>query len=560
MMPAARLSGSKHLGEILLRKGLVDRADLDAALERQRGDGRRIGDILVAEGKCSPEAVADALAEQVRVPRAPEGFWEQPPAAGFPVDLALQHKVFPLSVEGGRVRVAIADPLDLAALDGIRYATDLDAVPEVATPAEIERALRRWYGAAVDAGQLDGLSEPDEDAEEDSAEGPAAQAAVEIIRGALAEGASDIHIEPHRTASVVRYRVDGVLREAMRLPRNLHNALASRIKVMAGLDIANRLLPQDGSIRVKNPHEVDLRVSTLPTTLGEAVVLRVLDKSRAAPRLEALGYSGENLSRIRRAIGMPYGLVLVTGPTGSGKTTTLYAALSEVVSPLINIITVEDPPEYELEGVRQVAVNARAGLTFAVALRSILRQDPDVVMVGEIRDPETAKIAVQAALTGHLVLSTLHTNDAASAPARLVDMGVEPYLVASCLLCVVAQRLVRTVCRECAESYEPPPDSPVWGFLNGGAASENGVRSLRRGKGCPVCGRTGYRGRTSVAEVMVATRTLRELIRQSSDADTVKDQAVKEGMIPLLEDAKRKALNGVITPEEAMRVAASAED
>lgn len=555
MIVAAANNRSLRLGEILLRRGAVRRADLEAALEEQRDSGRRIGDILVSKGKCVPEAVADALAEQAGVPRAPEGFWEHPPAADFPADLALKHKMFPLSAEGGRVRVATAEPLDLAAFDEVRYATGMEVLPEVATPAEIERALRRWYGTGTDAELLSvDWGEPEE-GEEDSAEGPAARAAVEIIRGALEEGASDVHIEPHRTATVIRYRVDGLLREVMRLPRGIHRALASRIKVMAGLDIANRLLPQDGSIKVREPREVDLRVSTLPTTLGEAVVLRVLDRSRAAPKLEALGYSGENLARIKKAINMPYGLVLVTGPTGSGKTTTLYAALSEVVSPLINVITVEDPPEYELEGVRQVAVNPKAGLTFATALRAILRQDPDVIMVGEIRDPETAKIAVQSALTGHLVLSTLHTNDATSAPARLVDMGVEPYLVASCLLCVVAQRLVRTVCPDCVENYTPPPESPVWGFLNSATTP-----SLRRGRGCPACGRTGFRGRTAVAEVMAASRGIRELIRQNADADRIKDLAVAEGMVPLVQDARAKALAGITTPEEAMRVAASAEE
>jgi len=557
LIAAATTGRNLRLGEILLRRGAVRRADLETALEEQRTSGRRLGDILVSKGKCAPEAVADALAEQMGVPRAPEGFWERPPAADFPADLALKHKVFPLSAEGGKVRVATSDPLDLAAFDEVRYATGMEVLPEVATPAEVERALRRWYGTGADAEVLSvDWSEPEE-GEEDSAEGPAARAAVEIIKGALEEGASDIHIEPHRTATVVRYRVDGLLREVMRLPRGIHRALVSRIKVMAGLDIANRFLPQDGSIKVKEPREVDFRVSTLPTTLGEVAVLRVLDRSRAAPKLEALGYSGENLARIRKAASMPYGLVLVTGPTGSGKTTTLYAVLSEVVSPFINVITVEDPPEYELENVRQVAVNPRAGLTFAAALRAILRQDPDVIMVGEIRDPETAKIAVQSALTGHLVLSTLHTNDAASAPTRLVDMGVEPYLVASCLLCVVAQRLVRTICPNCAESYTPPSESPVWGFLNGGGPASF---SLRRGKGCPACGRTGFRGRTAVAEVMIVTRRIRELIRRGADSDAVRDTAVEEGMVPLVQDARQKALAGITTPEEAMRVAASAEE
>lgn len=551
-------SNYARLGEILLRSGAVSRDQLERALQIQKKTGKKLGEVLVSSGICAPEAVAAALAEQTGLRRAPDGFWDRPPAPGVSEEMALRYRIFPLRAEKGRIYIATSDPLDFAALDEVRYATGFEVVPEVATPAEIERALRRWYGPgggdmAVDIGW------EDSDAAEDDAEGPAVRAAVEIINGALAEGASDIHIEPKKDYAVVRYRVDGVLREVMTLPKKMHPAVVSRLKVMAGLDIADRRLPQDGRIRVREPREVDLRVSTLPTTMGEAVVMRVLDRSRTVPKLEALGYSGENLAKIRKAINMPYGLVLVTGPTGSGKTTTLYAALSEVVSPLINVITVEDPPEYELEGVRQVAVNVKAGLTFATALRAILRQDPDVVMVGEIRDPETAKIAVQAALTGHLVLSTLHTNDAASAPARLVDMGVEPYLVASCLLCVVAQRLVRMVCQECAEPYEPPSDSPVWGFLNGRATAENDVRSLRRGRGCPACGRTGYRGRTSVAEVMVATRTLRELIRQSADADRVKDQAVSEGMVPLLEDARRKALAGITTPEEAMRVAASTD-
>lgn len=550
-------SRQARLGEILVRDGAVSREQLEAALQMQKKTGRKIGELLVSSGACSPEALAKAVAEQMGLERAPEGFWERPPAGSVPEEMALRHRLFPLRDEKGRLYVATADPLDLAALDEVRYATGREIVPEVATPAEVERALRRWYGLGDGGEALEAAGDwEDEDAAEDSAEGPAVRAAVEVINGAIAEGASDIHIEPRKDGSVVRYRIDGVLREVMRLPKKMHPAVVSRLKVMAGLDIADRRLPQDGRIRVREPREVDLRVSTLPTTAGEAVVMRLLDRSRTVPKLEALGYSGENLEKIRKAINMPYGMVLVTGPTGSGKSTTLYAALSEIVSPLINVITVEDPPEYELAGVRQVAVNVKAGLTFAVALRAILRQDPDVVMVGEIRDPETARIAVQAAMTGHLVLSTLHTNDAASAPARLIDMGVEPYLVASCLLCVVAQRLVRTVCRECAETYEPPPESPVWGFVNGAARA---APSLKRGRGCPACGRTGYRGRVAVAEVMVASRALRELIRQNADADRVRDLAVAEGMVLLADDARDKAIAGLTTPEEAMRVAASAD-
>ncbi|MGB9887075.1 MAG: GspE/PulE family protein [Moorellales bacterium] len=543
-----------RLGEILVRKGVLSPERLREALEIQRKSGKKLGEVLAEVGFCSPETVADALAEQAGASRAPEGFWEQPPAPEVPPELALRLGVFPMRVEGGRVVVAGADPLDVAAADALRYTLGLEAEIQTATPQEVERALRRWYGAQVSA-----LQEPEEEEEpaQDSAEGPAARAVSEIIAGALAEGASDVHVEPRRDCVLVRYRMDGMLREVMRLPRGLHAPLVSRIKVLSGMDIADRRVPQDGRIRVREPREADVRVSTLPTVLGEAAVLRILDRARTVPRLEALGYSGEALARIRRAAARPYGMILVTGPTGSGKTTTLYAVLAEVAAPHINVIAVEDPPEYELPGVRQVAVNPKAGLTFATALRAILRQDPDVVMVGEIRDSETARIAVQAALTGHLVLSTLHTNDAASAPARLVDMGAEPYLVASCLLVVVAQRLARTVCPRCAEEYVPEPDSPAWGFLNGG--EPRGMR-LKRGRGCPECGRTGYRGRTAVAEAMAVSRGIRDLIRRGADADRIRDLAVAEGMVPLAEDARKKALEGITTPEEAMRVAASAED
>ncbi|MDI6604226.1 MAG: ATPase, T2SS/T4P/T4SS family [Thermoanaerobacteraceae bacterium] len=546
--------GHVYIGKILIENGVINSQQLEEALKIQKETGRKLGDILISIGACSQEAIADALAVQMGLNRAPEGFWENPPDPSVKGGIARKYKFFPLKLENGKLHVAISDPLNITTIDESRYVTGYKIIPEIATQTEVDRALRRWYGISSDESL--GIEEAfdDEDAEEDNAEGPTVRAVIDIINGALSERASDIHIEPRKDATLVRYRIDGALRDIMRMPKKMHYSIVSRIKVMAGLDIADRRVPQDGRIKLREPHEIDLRVSTLPTTLGEAVVLRILDKSRVLPKLEVLGYEGEDLSRIRRAIGMPYGLVLLTGPTGSGKTTTLYAALSEVVTPSINVITVEDPPEYELEGIRQVAVNVKADLTFATALRSILRQDPDVVMIGEIRDSETAKIAVQAAMTGHLVLSTLHTNDVASAPARLVDMGVEPYLVASCLLCVVAQRLVRRVCHECAEPYQPPADSPVWGFLN-----TNGTPSisLKHGRGCPSCGRTGYRGRIAIVEVMTASRGIRELIRQNSTADKIRDLAVSEGMTTLLENARSKALEGITTPEEAMRVASS---
>lgn len=482
--------------------------------------------------------------------RAKDGFWEDPPCREVPEELALRHRVFPLEAAGGKVRVATADPYDARAADEIRYATGLVVVPELASAEDVEKALRRWYPVSADEIPA-GVEAP----EEEDAEGPAARLVDEVIARAFADGASDIHVEPGKEKTTVRFRIDGVLRDVLEIPRRAHATLVSRIKVMAGIDIAERRLPQDGRIRVKRPREADLRVSTLPAVFGEAVVLRVLDKTKTVPKLEALGYTGENLKRIRRAAQAPYGLVLLTGPTGSGKTTTLYALLSEIVTREINVITVEDPPEYELSGVRQVAVNPKAGLTFAVALRSILRQDPDVVMIGEIRDQETAKIAVQAAMTGHLVLSTLHTNDAASAPARLIDMGAEPYLVASCLLCVASQRLVRLVCPFCAEDYAPPAESPVWAFF--GDSKKCG---FRRGKGCLRCGRTGYKGRTAAVETIFLDKAMRELVKRSASAEELKEAAAAGGTVFLADDAKEKAVAGLITPEEAMRVAASVQE
>ncbi|MEW5935209.1 MAG: GspE/PulE family protein, partial [Bacillota bacterium] len=425
-------------------------------------------------------------------------------------------------------------------------------VPEVSSPEEVARAIQRWYGApgVEEAARAAASFAPEEPEEEADPDAPVVRLVDGLIAQAVSEGASDLHLEPERGRTVVRLRVDGVLRDVMEVPRRLHPAVVTRVKVMGGLDIAERRVPQDGRIRLRDPRPVDLRVSVLPAVHGEAVVMRVLDTARVVPSLESLGYFPEDLAKLRKAVSAPYGMVLLTGPTGSGKTTTLYAALREVVSREKNVVTVEDPPEYEMAGVRQVAVNPKAGLTFASALRAILRQDPDVIMVGEIRDAETAKIAVQAAMTGHLVLSTLHTNDAASAPVRLADMGVEPYLVASCLLCVSAQRLVWAVCPSCGEEYELSPDAPERYAL--GLDSQPAY--LRRGRGCSVCGGSGYRGRTAVAEVMVVDRSVRELIRRGASADEIRDAALRAGMVGLREAAARKVLAGETTVVEVMRV------
>ncbi|MCL6478540.1 MAG: Flp pilus assembly complex ATPase component TadA [Peptococcaceae bacterium] len=537
-----------RLGELLIQKGLASIDDIIEALGQQKINRGKLGDILVKKGIVYPEDIVSVLAEQFGITKAPQGFWNNPPVGEVPVELVKKYRVFPVSVKDRVLRLVVSEPSNINATDEIRYQTGLEVVPELATVDDVERAIHKWYGTDVFADPEREESREDED----DAEGPAARMAQELIEAALLDNASDIHIEPHRNSCVVRYRVDGILRDVTVLSRSAYPQVLSRLKVMSGMDIAEKRLPQDGWIRLKKPREVDLRVSSLATVNGEKLLLRVLDKTKVVPRLENLGYEGRNLQIMKEILQMPHhGLILLTGPTGSGKTTTLYAAIAEIVSREINVITVEDPPEYEMELVNQVAVNKKAGLDFAAVLRAVLRQDPDVIMVGEIRDPETAQIAVRAALTGHLVLSTLHTNDAASAPVRLVDMGVEPYMLASTLLCVVSQRLVRVNCERCAESYVLQDNSPARAFIGDGA--------FTRGKGCVWCNETGYKGRTAVMEILRVTESMRELFRRNAPVDEIRRMALKEGMTPLFENAKNYALAGKTTPEEVMRVVALTE-
>jgi type IV pilus assembly protein PilB len=535
----------ESVASLVLSRGLATDEDLREAEALSRKARMGLVDALVSLRKISAEEAADLLAEHYGLERV-SGLESARPAAEVPAELARRHRVFPVKVEGGVLCAAMDDPANVEAVDALRLATGMNVVPLVCTPREMDAALKRWYG--------DGAPEEVSGAEEEPAEAavvdsPAVRLVREILEAALAEGASDVHVEPGRGRTRVRLRVDGRLRHHSEHPAALHGPVVSRLKVMAGLDITERRAPQDGRIRLSGPREADFRVSVLPTVRGEKVVLRVFDRMRKIPRLEELGYGGAALGVLRRALAAPSGMVLVTGPTGSGKTTTLYAALSEVLSGEVNAVTVEDPPEYELSDVCQVAVNPRAGLGFAAALRSILRQDPDIIMVGEIRDGETARVAVQAALTGHLVLSTLHTNDAASAPVRLVDMGAEPYLVASALLCVASQRLVRLVCPRCRETVPLDPDRPAFDFM----ASRDLPGVSARGRGCPRCGGTGYRGRTAIAEVMPVSRGVRELVRRKAAADEVRDLAVAEGMVPLAEEARRRAAAGEITADDALR-------
>ncbi|SHF42815.1 type IV pilus assembly protein PilB [Caldanaerobius fijiensis DSM 17918] len=527
----------REILNILIEKGIISKSDTEGLIDPEKE--------LIRAGKLTYEDIANATAEYYKLQRVYLAA-DAKPAVEIPAELAKKYNVFPVKIEQKKLYLAVADPSDINATDSVKIATGFDIVPVVATANEIERAVKKWYGREMPDVEVTN-EEPEEENSLDDPDSPAIRIVRDIIDGALAEGASDIHIEPHKEGTDVRYRIDGVLQNIIKYPKNVHSSIVSRIKVMARLNITERRVPQDGRIMIKQPREADLRVSTLPTVYGEKVVIRILDKEKKIPTPEALGYTGTALERISKAIRAPYGMILLTGPTGSGKTTTLYSVLSQVYSNDINIITVEDPPEYEFPGINQVPVNTKTGLDFATALRAILRQDPDVIMIGEIRDHETAKIAVQAAMTGHLVLSTLHTNDAASAPVRLSDMGVEPYLIASSLVCIAAQRLARKVCPYCAEEYTVDAGDSVGEILN-----LQGMK-VKKGKGCAHCNYTGCKGRTAITEVLYVDNEIRELIRTGAPAEEIRKQAVKNGMITLEQDAKNKVIQGIIPPEEAVK-------
>jgi len=528
----------REILDILIKKGIITKDDLEGLKDPEKE--------LLYLNKITYDNIADATAEYYKLQRVYLPL-DVKPVIEIPVDIAKKYNVFPYKIERNKLYLAMSDPADINATDSVKIATGLDVIPVVAAANEIERAVKRWIEREETDMDIEMSIEENEEEDLEAPDSPAIKIVRDIIEGALLEEASDIHIEPHKDRTEVRYRIDGVLQSISKYPKNMHFPIVSRIKVMARLNITERRIPQDGRIMLKRPKEADLRVSTMPTIHGEKVVIRILNKERKIATLEELGYSGISLERILKSIRSPYGMILLTGPTGSGKTTTLYSILSRVYSDDINIITVEDPPEYEFPGVNQVQINEKTGLTFATALRSILRQDPDIIMIGEIRDEETARIAVQAAMTGHLVLSTLHTNDASSAPTRLFDMGIEPYLVASSLVCVAAQRLARKVCPYCAEEYVLDDNDPVNEILNLHGAK------VKRGKGCPHCNYTGYKGRTAITEVLYVDSKIRELIRKNASEKEIREQAVKNGMITLKESAREKVIQGIISPEEAVR-------
>ncbi len=551
-----------QLGEILLAQGLITTDQLSKATQVHVATGKMLGRVLVDEGLLTESQLVKALAEQIGLPfiDLSEVMIDAAVIARIPGAMCREHHVLPVSLEDGRLILAMSDPGNVVAKDDIRTRTGLDVRVVVATRADIEAAIVRFYRADSD---LDDLTTAIDVEQEDDAltgvrevvdDAPIVKFVNLLITQGIQDAASDIHLEPNEHDLLVRFRIDGVLHEMMHSPRAIHSGVVSRLKIMAEMNIAERRVPQDGRLSV-NAHgkKVDLRIATLPTVWGEKVVMRILDNSTAQLDLAKLGFSQRNYDRFAESFHKPYGMILVTGPTGSGKSTTLYSALNQISRPEVNIITVEDPVEYRLSGINQVQVNPKAGLHFASALKSILRSDPDVVLIGEIRDYETAQIAIEAALTGHLVLTTLHTNDAPSSVTRLTEMGVEPFLVGSALDCVLAQRLARRLCMNCREEYKPTPETLdaarfPW--------DPNGpVPLLYRAVGCVKCANTGYKGRIALHEVMQVSENIERLTVERATNAEVTSAAKAEGMLELRLDGMEKALAGLTSLDEVLRVA-----
>ena len=555
---------AKKLGEILLARGVVNENDLEKALAEQRQTKGFLGQILLRRGAIKKRDLAEALEDQLGVPSVELSEVTIPgEMAGYlPENMVRGYRAIPFDIEGSTLSVAMADPLNLTAIESIRLVTGMEVRSYFAPEEDVLITTNQLFDgrvAAYKAIEDTSAMQGDEDGsvtvrelERMVEDAPVVRLVDSVVQGAVTGSASDIHVEPREHGVRVRYRVDGILYDMMQIPKRLQSAVISRIKIMAGMNIAERRLPQDGRISVKsNGGEYDLRVSSLLTVFGEKVVMRILDKSSVLLQLEDLGFLPEQRQLIESLISKPYGMILATGPTGSGKTTALYTALNRVNSEDRNIVTIEDPVEYQLVGINQSQVNLPAHITFARGLRAILRQDPDVIMVGEIRDLETAEIAIQAALTGHLVFSSLHTNDAASALPRLLDMGVEPFLIASSIIGVIGQRLVRVVCRNCKTTYEP--DAKILDGLGVPPDQRDGV-VFSRGEGCQACSQRGYKGRTGVFEILRMTEKIKRLVMDGRSALEIRDAAVAESMILMKDCGLAKVLDGTTTPEEVMRV------
>jgi len=579
----AVVESSKSLGQILLAQGAITQDQLKDALKRQqtRASGRRLGDVLVSFGYITARHLAEALATQLNLPLVNLANLEisQELIDTVQASIAKIYQIIPVRKEGNTLYAAMADPTNLGVLDNLRLLLECDVSPVIASPGDIKEAIRKYYGLeevtvdtmlsqvsgdslstvsslsvsslSVESIEFDGsIAEGGED--DESEEGPVIKLVTLLILEAFRHRASDIHIEPFEREIKVRYRIDGVMHEVNPPPKALQNSILSRLKIMAGMDISEKKIPQDGRIKMQlMGKDIDFRASALPAIHGESFVLRILDKSTLALDLRDLGYAVDTLRSWEKLLSTPTGIILVTGPTGSGKTTTLYASLNTINTPERKIITIENPVEYVLSGINQVQIEEDIGLTFAAGLRSILRQSPDIVMVGEIRDGETAEIAIRAALTGHLVFSTLHTNDSAGALNRLIDMGIKPFLVASAIQAISAQRLVRKICKSCKTEYRPTDEE-----LRRVSLPPDEVRdvSFNKGAGCENCNRTGYHGRTTVLELLLMNSKIREMVLQHEPTVNLKNQARRMGMRTLRDDAWLKVFSGITTIEEAVAI------
>jgi type IV pilus assembly protein PilB len=564
------MSTSNRLGELLVREKLISLQQLRKAQQDQAGTGKNLSYTLAKLGFISDGEITDFLSNQYRLPAINLGEYEIETDVVKLVskEVCDKHRIIPVSRSGSSLIVAMADPANLHAIDDIKFLTGFNVEPVVASETSIMQAIDRYYNAGpsyeevmadfqLDDEDIDFSAEADDvntlELEKASEDAPVVRLVNVVLLNAIRKGASDIHIEPYEKRLRVRYRIDGVLQEEMAPPLKLKNALSSRLKIMSQLDIAERRLPQDGRIKLKlgKDREMDFRVSVLPTMWGEKIVMRLLDKSNLQLDMSKLGFDPEPLEDFQWAIHQPWGMVLVTGPTGSGKTTTLYSALSDLNRPGVNICTAEDPVEYNLVGINQVQTHEEIGLNFAAALRAFLRQDPDTIMVGEVRDFETAEIAVKAALTGHLVLSTLHTNDAPATISRLLNMGVEPFLITASINLVLAQRLARKICVDCKTTH-PMERQALIDF--GMSEEQLAGAKLQHGAGCATCNGTGYKGRVALYEVMRFTDSLRELVLQGASTAELKVAAIRAGMKSLRMSGIGKVLEGVTTVDEILRV------
>lgn len=551
---------NKRLGDLLIDAGLITQEQLQKVLQLQKATGKKIGEALIDEGYVQETQIIEVLEFQLGIPHLDlKKYLIQSDVPRLISErLAKRHKLIPVKKDGDKLMVAMADPLNIFAIDDVKIATGLEIVPAITTKKNVEDAIARYYGreSAEEAirdfrkeYEIDGVEELENNSLNEVSNAPMVRLVNSFIKQAVKLKASDIHIEPSENNLRIRYRIDGDLQEIMTVAKSAHLAIVSRIKILGKMDIAEKRLPQDGRIEMMvEDREVDMRISVLPTVFGEKVVIRILDRSSFVLSKTQLGFTESNMKSFERIIKKPYGIILVTGPTGSGKTTTLYAALKELNQINRNIVTVEDPVEYRLSGINQVQVNNKAGLDFASGLRSILRQDPDVIMIGEIRDAETAQIAVRASITGHLVLSTMHTNDTTSTVTRLVDMGIEPYLVSSSVVGIIAQRLIKKICGSCKYTYmSNPSEMALLGLTE--------EILLQKGKGCNECNYTGYRGRQAVQEILPVNEAIRRLIDERASLDNIRKTAFLQGMTSLRENCKDLVLEGVTTTDELIRVA-----